>query len=169
MATHALDHKTMTHDSASTAHTAAGAGHYMLFAMMVVLSFIAMYILMYAMVDAFSSAFMNINQFYMAGLMAAPMAIIEILLMRSMYPNQKLNNIILAVSLAALVLFWFGIRSQLAVGDNQFLRSMIPHHSGAILMCEKANLTNPDLKNLCGEIIKSQKAEIEQMKSILSQ
>jgi uncharacterized protein (DUF305 family) len=27
--------------------------------------------------------------------------------------------------------------TQGAVGDDQFLRSMIPHHSGAILMCEQ--------------------------------
>ena len=48
---------------------------------MTVLSFIAMYILMYAMVDSFGSVFNNINQVYMAGLMAAPMVLIELALM----------------------------------------------------------------------------------------
>ena len=54
---------------------------------MTVLSFAAMYILMYAMVDAASSVFNNINQFYMAGLMAMPMVVIELALMRRMYPS----------------------------------------------------------------------------------
>ncbi len=168
MATRTMDHSAMDHSTAHPNHAVTGAGHYKRFAMMVGLSFIAMYILMYAMVDAFSSVYMNINQFYMAGLMAAPMAVIEILVMRSMYPNKNLNNLILVGSVAALGLFWFGIRSQIAVGDQQFLRSMIPHHSGAILMCGKANLTDPSIKDLCSGIMKGQAAEIEQMKSMLS-
>ncbi len=169
MTTRTIDHSVLNHTGAHADHIAAGAGHYKRFAIMVGLSFVAMYVLMYAMVDAFSSVYMNINQFYMAGLMAAPMAIIEILLMRSMYPSKTLNNIILVASVAALILFWVGIRSQVAVGDQQFLRSMIPHHSGAILMCEKANLSDPALQNLCKEIIESQKSEIDQMQGMLKQ
>lgn len=53
---------------------------------MTVLSFLAMYILMYAMVDRAGNIFNSINQVYMAGLMAAPMVLIELALMRSMYP-----------------------------------------------------------------------------------
>ncbi len=45
-------------------------------AAMTVLSFISMYILMYAMVDQLANVYPNINQFYMAGLMTAPMVII---------------------------------------------------------------------------------------------
>ena len=37
------------------------------------LSFVAMYALMYAMVDQWANVYNNVNQFYMAGLMAAPM------------------------------------------------------------------------------------------------
>ena len=47
---------------------------------MVILSFIAMFILMYSMVDKFENVTININQFYMAALMTAPMIIIEIAL-----------------------------------------------------------------------------------------
>ena len=61
---------------------------------MIVLSFIAMFILMYSMVDKFANVIVNVNQFYMAGLMTAPMIIIEMLLMGSMYMNKKLNLII---------------------------------------------------------------------------
>ncbi len=44
---------------------------------------------------------------------------------------------------------------------------MIPHHAGAILMCEKAERKAPEIKKLCVEIVASQQAEIEQMKGLL--
>jgi uncharacterized protein (DUF305 family) len=60
------------------------------------------------------------------------------------------------------------IRTQAAISDPQFLRSMIPHHAGAVLMCEQATLEDPDLKKLCEDIISSQKREIAIMKEKLS-
>ena len=69
--------------------------HYLRFLVMIVLMFISMYILMYAMVNAFANVYNNFNQFYMAGLMTAPMVLIEILLMGMMYKNKKLNLAIL--------------------------------------------------------------------------
>ena len=103
---------------------------------MTALSFIAMFILMYAMVDRIANVYPNLNQFYMAGLMAAPMVIIELFVMRTMYPDMRMNVIFGGVAFAALLIFFFGIRAQTAVGDVQFVKSMIPHHSGAILMCD---------------------------------
>jgi hypothetical protein len=131
------------------------------------LSFAAMYLLMYAMVDAPANVYASINQVYMAGLMTAPMIAIELLLMRDMYGNRKWNTVILAASLGALVLFWACIRGQAAVGDGQFLRSMIPHHGGAVLMCRNAAVTDPAVKELCGRILESQLAEIAEMKELL--
>lgn len=141
--------------------------HYIKLAVMAVLSFVAMYILMYAMVDRFGNVFSNVNQFYMAGLMTAPMVAIEILLMGEMYRNRMANVAILAVSLVALCGFWFAIRYQTAVDDTQFLRSMIPHHAGAVLMCEQAPLRDAQVKWLCGQIVKSQNEEIALMKAWL--
>src|SRR5688572_1625944 len=102
--------------------------HYYRLAGMTLLSFVAMYILMYAMVNSFGNVFNNINQVYMAGLMAAPMVLIELLLMGGMYKDKRLNVAIGAVSIVAMVSFFALIRQQAAVTDRQFLRSMIPHH-----------------------------------------
>lgn len=44
---------------------------------------------------------------------------------------------------------------------------MIPHHSGAILMCDNPRLEYPEILRLCGEIIESHKREIDQMNRIL--
>ena len=141
--------------------------HYRQLGIMAALSFLAMYILMYAMVYSFDHAFNNVNQFYMAGLMAAPMVLIELVVMRGMYHNKRLNALIAAVSIVIGVLMFVFIRQQTAVSDRQFLRSMIPHHSGAILMCERASIQDAEIKQLCTAIVTSQQAEIEQMSAML--
>ena len=87
-------------------------GHYGRLLLMTALSFVAMFILMYAMVDRFANVYANFNQVYMAGLMAAPMVLIEMALMRSMYPNAKLNGVIILATLAVMMLCWVFIRQQ---------------------------------------------------------
>jgi DUF305 family protein family protein len=137
--------------------------HYRQLIAMAALSFMAMYILMYAMVNTIDDVYMNVNQVYMAGLMTAPMMVIELLVMRGMYHIRKLNALIIAASVIGGVLMFVFIRQQTAVRDGQFLRSMIPHHSGAILMCEGASLQDPDNRELCKAIISSQQREVDQM------
>lgn len=141
--------------------------HYGRLALMFVLHLIAMYILMYAMVDSTANVHHSYNQFYMAMLMASPMLVLELLLMSSMYPNKKLNGGIIAAGLLLLVGSFFFIRQQVAIADEQFLRSMIPHHAGAVLMCEKAHLKDAQVSELCGNILTGQKAEIEWMNAKL--
>lgn len=143
--------------------------HYGKLLVMGVLSFICMYILMYSMVNSSNNVIPNTNQFYMAGLMAMPMVIIELIIMRSMYMNKKLNAVIIGASVLALIGFYTAIRQQAAINDKQFLKSMIPHHAGAILMCNQADITDPEIKKLCEEIVKSQKQEIAEMKSKLEE
>ena len=135
---------------------------------MAVLSFASMYVLMYAMVDGFANVYANLNQVYMAALMTAAMVIIEILLMRAMYSHERLNALIIAASAIALVVSWVLIREQTAISDRQFLRSMIPHHAGAILMCRESPIVDGEIEKLCRSIISSQQAEIDQMKAILA-
>jgi uncharacterized protein (DUF305 family) len=137
--------------------------HYRHLLVMAALSFAAMYMLMYAMVNTINDVHMNVNQVYMAGLMTAPMIVIELLVMRGMYHSRKLNALIIAgCVVGGLVMFLF-IRQQTGVADGQFLRSMIPHHSGAILMCEGASLQDAENRELCKGIIAGQQREIDQM------
>lgn len=143
--------------------------HYGRLFSMAVLSFVSMYALMYAMVDRIENVYPNFNQFYMAGLMTAAMIIIEIAIMGSMYEHKKLNFVILAGSVAALAGFWFLIRHQAAISDEQFLKSMIPHHASAILMCNQAPVRDAPIKALCSRIVTGQQAEINQMKQMLGE
>lgn len=135
------------------------------------LSFISMFILMYLMVNTYSNVYMNLNQFYMAGIMTMPMIIIELLVMRSMHINKrinkKLNALIVVFSLALFIVLIIFVRKQTAIYDQEFLRSMIPHHAAAILMCKNAQLEDPQIKELCRNIAKNQQAEIDFMKTKL--
>jgi DUF305 family protein family protein len=143
--------------------------HYRRFFIMIVLHFVAMYIFMYAMVNVFANVFNNFNQVYMAALMTASMVLIELPLMSSMYESKKLNIMIIALAAIVLIGSWFGIRQQAAIGDRQFLRSMIPHHAGAILMCQQTPIQDTEIKRLCEQIISSQQREIDQMKAKLDE
>jgi uncharacterized protein (DUF305 family) len=142
--------------------------HYAKLAINLVLSCVIMYFVMFAMIDGVGDFFNNINMFYMALMMVAPMAVLMLLLMGSMYQNRRLNIALHAGFVALFVLAFAGIRTQAGVGDGQFLRSMIPHHSGAILMCREAQITDPEIAALCRRIEESQRSEIDQMNRILT-
>ena len=145
----------------------ANKSHYGRLLVMTAISFIAMYVLMYAMVDRIANVYPNFNQFYMAGLMTAAMVIIELLVMSGMYPNKRMNALLLLVSVVALAGFFGLIQKQTAISDRQFLKSMIPHHAGALLMCGEASIQDPDIQKLCRGIVLSQQQEIDLMKAKL--
>lgn len=146
--------------------------HYLTFGLTMIVSLIVMYLAMFAMIWTWGEFFQNLNFFYMALVMWAPMGVIMLLTMRMMYRDRKLNLVLYAAFGLIFILSLIGIRDQSLVGDRQFLRSMIPHHSGAITMCERAAIRNPEIERLCfapAGIVESQKREIAQMEALLAQ
>lgn len=141
---------------------------YVSLAVQTVVSGAVMYLAMFVMIDGLGSLYNNLNTFYMTLMMLAPMAAAMILGMGGMFPNKRANAAILAISAVAFVGSFALIRTQTTIGDTAFLRSMIPHHSGAILMCREAKLQDPEVKRLCDGIIRSQRSEIDEMKAILA-
>ena len=140
---------------------------YAMFAANLLISGIVMYFVMYTMIDSTAELYHNLNNVYMTMMMVTTMALLMLWMMPSMFPDRR-TNIILNVLFGALFLSsLYGMRTQALVGDTQFLRAMIPHHSGAILMCEKSAITDPQIKQLCSGIVSGQKAEIAQMKALL--
>jgi hypothetical protein len=142
-------------------------GNYGKMAVMLIISFIIMYSVMFANVDKFDHIHLNMNRLYMTILMVAPMALVMLFLMSSMFKNKKLNITIIALSIIAFAAAFLMLRNQTFVGDVQFMRSMIPHHSSAILVSEAAAINDPEVKELAIQIIESQKKEIEEMKKLL--
>ena len=140
---------------------------YTMLAMNLLLSAVIMYLVMFAMIDTWGEFYNNLNMAYMTLMMVSPMGALMLLMMGSMYRNGRLNLILYAIFAGLFVLGTVGTRAQAGIGNTQFLRSMIPHHSGAILMCRQASITDPEIIALCGNIQRSQREEIEQMKRIL--
>ena len=144
--------------------------HYWMFGLNMLVSTIIMYLVMFEMIRGLGEFVQNINFFYMALTMAMPMGALMLLMMGSMYADKRLNLILYAALAIIFVLAFLAVRTQAAVGDRQFVRSMIPHHSGAILMCNEASLRDAEIRNLCfapNGIVKSQEREIAEMKGIL--
>jgi uncharacterized protein (DUF305 family) len=147
-------------------HTHSGARAYLMLALNLLLSLMVMYFAMYAMIDGWADYRNNINMLYMALTMWAPMGILMILTMGGMYRNVRANiSLYVVFALVTLGSFW-ATRTQALVDDRQFIKSMVPHHSGAILMCREAKLQDQELATLCQEISQGQRREIEQMNAI---
>ena len=142
--------------------------YYLLLASLAI-SYIVMFAIMYSRVNEFANVFLSLNQVYMAGLMVSAMLLIMLLAMNSMYKNKnkKLNFVLLSVGVALVAIFLTLVRTQAGVGNQQFLRSMIPHHAAAILVCQQSSLTNPRIEELCVEIVRTQKEEIAIMKELM--
>lgn len=131
------------------------------------ISYCVMFAVMFSRVNVLNNVFLSLNQVYMTGLMTAPMLIIMLVVMRSMYKNKTLNIVLMGTGVVLIGLFWTLLRTQTGVGNEQFLNSMIPHHAAAILVCEEADLSDPRIETLCTEIIEAQEREIREMKEIM--
>jgi hypothetical protein len=129
---------------------------------------VVMFLITYAMIDTLDHFYPNINRAYMALIMVAPMVVLMLIVMQAMYPNKTLNYFLIAAFTGIFFLVFVLMRTQTSVGDVQFLRSMIPHHSSAIVMCERSSITDPEIVSLCAQIVKAQKEEIAQMQNILA-
>jgi hypothetical protein len=84
------------------------------------------------------------------------------------YPRSTLHptsGAVTAFVLRFVAGLWLG-REEVGVGNAQFPRAMIPHHSRSILVCQDASITDPESKEPCAGIIASQQKEIDQMRRI---
>lgn len=155
----------MEHDHRK--HEIRGHGRpYFRFWVNMILGLALMYVVMFTMIDGLGDFRNNLNMFYMAVTMWAPMGVFMLATMPGMFPNRP-ANIALYVAFALLTAgsFW-ATREQALIDERQFIASMIPHHSGAILMCREASISDQELVTLCDEITKTQREEIDQMEAI---
>ena len=140
---------------------------YKMFGIMMVVSFIIMYGVMFLNVDNSSHIYLSTTRTYMSLLMVSSMAAVMLLMMGKMYPNKKINVAIIFTAIFIFILALTGLRTQTPIGDVQYMKAMIPHHSSAIMVSKHANIQDPEVKKLSEGIIASQEKEIAEMKSIL--
>jgi hypothetical protein len=155
----------MHNDSHSKGHS----GHsrpYLMLGVNMALSLVVMYVVMFTMIDGPADFRNNLNMAYMAVTMWAPMGVFMLATMGGMYRRKALNLVMYGAFVALTIGSFWATRAQALIDDRQFIASMIPHHSGAILMCREAALADQELVDLCAEIIEAQRSEIDQMDRI---
>ena len=105
----------------------------------------------------------NIGKAYMAVIMALFMVLLEVMMHDHQYHVLSLN--LYAIIFAALALFIYLYRKQVAINDKQYLEGMIEHHSMALLTSEEIlkKTDNYNIAKLAKNIIQTQKDEIKIM------
>lgn len=134
---------------------------------MITVSFVIMYGAMFLNADLFEHVMLSTTRTYMTILMIAPMAISMILFMWGMYENKKANYIILGSAVIIFIGTLTMLRNQTLIADVQWMKAMIPHHSSAIMVSQKAHLQDPEAQKLAHDIIEAQKREIAQMQDMI--
>ncbi len=140
---------------------------YKKFVVMMVISFFIMYIVMFLNVIEIKHYHTSITRIYMVILMVAPMAVVMMLMMSKMYPDKKINMGIIVGGIVIFIVTLIALRSQTPIGDVQYMKAMIPHHSSAILTSERADIKDPEVKKLAEDIIKAQRKEIAEMEAFI--
>jgi len=140
---------------------------YARFAAMIAVSTVVMYSLTYLNVYQVSHIRWSETRLYMALIMGSAMAVVMLSFMLHMYTVRLANLVILSVAALVFAGSVYLVRSQVFVGDTSWMRAMIPHHSIAILTSERANLTDPRVRDLAARIVEAQRREISEMEKLI--
>ncbi len=140
---------------------------YVRLAIALVASLVVMFGLSFLQTRTWSHLLPNFSNFYISLTMIGAMGLIMLVVMWPMFESRKVNAGLAVTFVAVLACGVVLARTETFVGDEAFLRSMIPHHSRAVLVCQEAQITDPEIVELCDQIVSSQLEEIEQMQDIL--
>lgn len=130
-------------------------------------SLVVMYLLAFSQIDVLGHLELSLSVFWISLSMISAMGLIMLLAMGNMLQNKRVNAVLYVVLGLVLIGAFTAGRSEALVGDDAFLRSMIPHHSRAIHMCQEAGLSDAEIRDLCRQIIEAQREEIAQMYAIM--
>lgn len=135
---------------------------------MIVTAAVLMYAFTYLNTFAWDHLSFSEERVYMTLTMTAMMAVVMLSFMLTMLNKRWLNLGIYAGSVLLFVVALWLIRSQTTVQDIAYMKSMIPHHSIAILTSERARISDPRVRELADEIIAAQRREISMMKVLIN-
>jgi uncharacterized protein (DUF305 family) len=136
------------------------------FAMIATSTFI-MFFLMYQLIYSIDHAMFSFNRLIASLVMGCVMSVVMLAFMWSMYPGRRLKVAVLVGATVGAVTLLAVNRTQAAITDVTFMRSMIPHHSIAINNARKATIADPRVRKLADGIIESQVREIAEMKLLI--
>ena len=137
------------------------------FAAMIATSTVIMFFLMYQLVYEADHLTFSLNRAVASLAMGAVMTVVMLGYMWSMYEGAGTRIAIVAGAVLLGIVLLAVNRSQTLIGDTEFMRAMIPHHSIAINNARKAEIRDPRVRKLADEIIASQVREIRTMKLLI--
>ncbi|MBP0483673.1 DUF305 domain-containing protein [Sagittula salina] len=142
--------------------------HYGRFAAMILASTVVMFGLMYLNTYALEHIFFSETRIYMALLMGGVMAVVMMAFMFGMYPSRRVNLGIMIGGGVVFVGTLFLVRAQVTVQDASYMRAMIPHHSIAVMTSTRAEISDPRVTGLAGDIALAQRKEIAEMRALIA-
>ena len=134
---------------------------------MVLTSTVVMYLFMYLNIYRWGDFWLSETRAFMATLMGGTMLAIMLSFMLHMYKSLWVNLTLYVVSALLFAVGLWLVRSQITVQDESWMKSMIPHHSIAIMVSERAEITDPRARKLADEIIAAQEKEIAEMEYLI--
>lgn len=158
----------MTQDNESSGHRAMPSMRWSTFAAMIAVSTIVMFGLMYLNTYQADHVFFSQTRMWMALYMGAVMAAIMLAFMWTMYRGQGTKIAVMIASALAFAGSLYLVRSQQTVGDEAWMKAMIPHHSIAVLTSSRAHIRDQRVRELADSIIEAQVREIEEMKLLIA-
>ena len=142
---------------------------YVRFGVMIVTATVIMLGLMYLNTYQLDHVTFSETRTYMAIVMGATMAVVMLGFMLDMYSKKGVNIAILVGSIVVFAGALWLVRSQQTVDDVAYMKAMIPHHSIAILTSERAQISDPRVRELADTIIETQREEIAEMKALIAE
>ncbi len=137
------------------------------FAAMIVVSTVIMFLLMYQLVYSWDYALFSLTRLVSSLVMGCVMTAVMLAFMWKMYQPTTVKIAVLAGAIVGGIVLLAVNRSQALVGDVNFMKAMIPHHSIAINNARKADIRDPRVRYLADRIIRDQVKEITEMKMLI--
>lgn len=138
------------------------------FAAMIAASTFIMFFLMYQLVYSWDHTIFSLTRLVSSLVMGCVMTALMLAFMWNMYRPQAIKIVVLASAiLGGIALIAFN-RSQTLIGDVDYMKSMIPHHSIAINNSRMADIRDPRVRYLADRITRDQVKEIAEMKLLLA-
>ncbi|RZV35530.1 MAG: DUF305 domain-containing protein [Sphingomonadaceae bacterium] len=143
------------------------SGSWTTFFAMIATATAVMFVLMHQLVYEGSHLTFSLNRLMASLVSGASMVAIMLAFMWKMYGDATKKWMVLVGAAIAFVGLLVINRQQVLIGDEQFMQSMIPHHSIAINNARKGDISDPRVRKLADDIIKAQVKEIAMMKLLL--
>jgi len=138
------------------------------FAAMIGTSTVIMFFLMYQLIYSLDHAALSINRLVASLVMGCVMTVVMLSFMWSMYRGLGIKIAVLGLATMLGLILLSVNRNQALIGDVNFMKSMIPHHSIAINNARKASISDPRVRELADGIIESQIREIAMMQLLVN-